>query len=276
MPGTISVVTTFNAAGYQQYGSRMIDSFLAHWPIDIDLHVYAESVTVTQNDRRLRVYDFVQSVPDLTRFKQRWQNDARATGRLPLGSVQANGKQPGIGFKWDAVRFGHKVYAVCDLASRHTGTVIWMDADTVCHGTVSLQFVQQQVPDTVGIAYLGRQNKYSECGLYALNMQHVATREFVQAFKAAYDHAESGIFTMAEWHDSFVFDVIRSRTAQKHPEWLQLDWSQGLIKGEGHPLINSAWGAYLDHLKGNRKQQGRSHQNDLRISRTESYWKQHA
>jgi hypothetical protein len=34
----------------------------------------------------------------------------------PQGLRIAEGKQPGIGFRWDAIRFSHKVYAVC-----HTG-----------------------------------------------------------------------------------------------------------------------------------------------------------
>jgi hypothetical protein len=54
---------------------------------------------------------------------------------------------------------------------------------------------------------------------------------------------------------------------------LWYDWSAGLFKGEGHPLINSAWGAYLDHLKGDRKTAGRSKLSDLKVKRTEAYWK---
>jgi len=52
----------------------------------------------------------------------------------------------------------------------------------------------------------------------------------------------------------------------------QLNWSEGLISGEGHPLINSAWGAWLDHLKGARKSLGRSRAQDLIQPRSESYW----
>jgi len=37
-------------------------------------------------------------------------------------------------------------------------------------------------------------------------------------------------------------------------------------------LINSEWGAYLDHLKGSRKKTGRSLPSDLKVNRTEAYW----
>jgi hypothetical protein len=65
---------------------------------------------------------------------------------------------------------------------------------------------------------------------------------------------------------------VREEIAELNPGWQQLNWSAGLITGEGHPLINSEWGAYLDHLKGNRKNTGRSLAKDLKIYRTEAYW----
>ena len=72
---------------------------------------------------------------------------------------------------------------------------------------------------------------------------------------------------MAEWHDSFVFEVVRK---QLQPNcW---NWSEGIITGEGHPLINSVWGSYLDHLKGGRKELGKSKPTDLIKKRNEAYW----
>jgi len=85
-----------------------------------------------------------------------------------------------------------------------------------------------------------------------------------------YDDAEHGIFTLAEWHDSFVFDAVRIKFRTQMKE---LNWSANIIKGEGHPLINSEWGAYLDHLKGDRKDLGRSKSTDLKVKRAERYWK---
>jgi hypothetical protein len=38
-------------------------------------------------------------------------------------------------------------------------------------------------------------------------------------------------------------------------------------------LINSEWGAWLDHLKGDRKDLGRSKREDLKVLRNESYWR---
>jgi hypothetical protein len=272
MSRKISVVTTFLQAGYDQYGSRMIDTFLKNWPSSVDLYVYAENCSVIQTAPNLHIIDYETAVPALTEFKQRWSNDLRATGRLAMGPPDRKGKQQGIGFKWDAVRFSHKVYAVCDLARKINGILLWMDADTVCHSPVDTTTLNRLIPDSVDIAFLGRKNKYTECGLYALNLASPVTKEFVELFQGVYDYAEQGIFTMSEWHDSWVFDQIRQEIADKQSSWRQLNWSEGLITGEGHPLINSEWGAYLDHLKGDRKQSQRSLPKDLKVKRTEAYW----
>jgi hypothetical protein len=123
-------------------------------------------------------------------------------------------------------------------------------------------------PLTQDIGYLGREGKYTECGLYSLNLKSIRTLGFLKEFQRVYDEAENGIFLLDEWHDSFVFDAVKDKMP-----FLQLNnWSRGIIKGEGHPLINSEWGAYLDHLKGDRKITGRSLSKDLKIKRTESYW----
>jgi hypothetical protein len=263
-----SVVTTFHRAGYELYGSRMIDTFLSNWPQEVDLTVYSENCEVLQMDSRLQVRDLMSSVPALAAFKNKWSHDARATGRQAQGPADRKGKQPGIGFKWDAVRFSHKIYSVCDCAkSTDTDVLIWMDADTVCHSSLSLPALEDLVPADADICFLGREGKYTECGLYALNLRSTATRDFLSKFQWTYDNAEQGIFTMQEWHDSFVFDQVRKRC-----KLAEHDWSSHLIRGEGHPLINSRWGAYLDHLKGKRKQQGRSLKKDLRSPRTEPYW----
>jgi len=272
MTRTISVVTTFNQSGYDQYGYRMIDTFLQNWPHTVHLWVYAEDCKIKQCDPRLHVIDFNRVVPALVEFKRKWGDDPKARGLVAMGPPDKKGKQPGIGFRWDAIRFSHKVYAVCDHAmSGASDLMLWMDADMVCHSPISEAFINDQVPLPYGIAFLGRAKKFTECGLYALNLRDAATRSFVKQFQGAYD--DGSIFGMSEWNDCWVFDRIRERVQMQHPLWRQLNWTEGFSKqGEGHPLINTAWGAYLDHLKGRRKDTGRSAAKDLVIPRTEGYW----
>jgi len=262
-----TVITTFNESGYKQYGQRMIQTFIQNWPRDVTLVVYAEACTVEETAPNLVVQDSAM-VHELTAFKTAWRDVPKANGDVSNDPVRSKRKDSGKGFKWDAVRFSHKVYSIFHCAKNtKTDWIIWMDADTVCHSPIMNTDLDRLCPGHYDLCFLGRQGKYSECGLYAMNLARPSVKTFLQLFQRYYDDAEGGIFILKEWHDSFVFDTVRKQCALN-----ELDWSGHLITGEGHPLINSEWGAYLDHLKGARKDQGRSKRVDLKVKRTEAYW----
>lgn len=264
----IEVVTTFHERGLKQYGQRMIDTFIKNWPREIILNIYPEKCNPKIADHSRVTLTDLDSVQSLKEFKEKWKDIPKANGNVTDDPIRSKRKDAGKGFKWDAVRFAHKVYAIFDCANKTDADVLfWMDADTVCHSPISLETVERFCPSTIDLGYLGREGKYSECGLYSLNLRSPAVKSFLREFQRMYDDADAGIFTLAEWHDSFVFDAVRTKFKLS-----ELNWSANIIKGEGHPLINSEWGAYLDHLKGDRKSIGRSKVNDLKIRRTEAYW----
>ena len=263
-----SIVTTFNADGYKKYGKRMIQTWLANWPADAELRVYAENCAVAESAPNLQVLDLELASPQLVAFKNQWRDVPKANGDISAITGLNQRKDFKKQFKWNAVRFSHKVYAIFHAAKNSTADwLIWMDADMVCHSPVSELDLYRLIPANTDLCYLGRQGKFSECGLYAMNLKHSSMERFLWDFQRLYDDAENGIFRLTEWHDSFVFDVVR-----KNHQLNELDWSSHLITGEGHPLINSEWGAYLDHLKGARKELKRSRLEDLKVPRTEAYW----
>jgi hypothetical protein len=263
----ISVVTTFHKAGYDKYAKRMIQTFCQNWPKEITLYAYAENCQVEETAENLVVRDLEAVSADLMAFKNKWRNEPKANGDIsgvPRLAARKDSHKP---FKWDAIRFAHKVYAIFHCAKNcDSDILIWMDADMVCHSPIAMETIQRLC--SRDLCYLGRQGKFSECGLYSMNLRSQMVRTFLQEFQKMYDNAEHGIFYLDEWHDSFVFDAVRA----KMPFLDSLNWSQGIITGEGHPLINTEWGAYIDHLKGDRKEQGKSHAKDLKIARQESYW----
>jgi hypothetical protein len=267
----IEVVTTFHEAGLKQYGQRMIDTFIQTWPNEVILNIYPEKCNPRISDHSRVTLTDLDSVKELTAFKNTWKNIPKANGDVSSDPVRRQRKDAGKGFKWDAVRFAHKVYAIFDCARKSNADVLfWMDADTVCHSSITLPVIEKFCPLTQDIGFLGREGKYTECGLYSMNLRSPMTQSFLREFQRMYDDAENGIFTLAEWHDSFVFDAVRNKFKGK---LVENNWSQGIISGEGHPLINSEWGSYLDHLKGDRKSLGRSKDKDLKVKRTEAYWK---
>ena len=265
----IAVVTTFNEAGLKKYGQRMINTFCENWPKEITLHVYPELCNPQVPDHSRITLKRLEEVAELMAFKEKWKDVPKANGDVSNDPIRSRRKDAGKGFKWHAVRFAHKVYAIFDCArTTDADILVWMDADTVCHSPIALSEIQRLCPEAKDLCFLGRKGKYTECGLYAMNLRSVRTQLFLQKFQQFYDDAENGIFKLEEWHDSFVFDAVR-QTMQLN----ELDWSSHLVTGEGHPLINSEWGAYLDHLKGDRKDLGRSKLKDLKIQRTEAYWR---
>jgi len=243
MERKFAVVTTFHQAGYDKYGKRMINTFLENWPDQVELWVYIEEATVDERcDGRLFV---LRESNDLEKFVEKWKDVPKANGDISGVPRLASRKDSHKPFKWQAIRFAHKVYSIFDCAKRSNADILmWMDADTVCHSPITHERLEELVPKNVDICYLGRQGKYSECGLYSMNLKSIGTHRFLNEFQRMYDDAENGIFTLEEWHDSFVFDDVRKRTQP-----VECNWSAGIIKGEGHPLINCEWGAYLDHLK---------------------------
>lgn len=264
-----AVVTTFNQAGLKKYGQRMIDSYMQTWPEEVILHIYAEDCNpnIHNYQSRVNLVDVHTSLVDLVTFKNKWKDVPKANGDVSK-ERQATRKDSWKGFKWDAIRFSHKVYSIFHAATNSNADVlIWMDADMYCHSPLSIETLNEMIPVTKDLCYIGRERKWPECGLYSMNLNSTRTQEFLREFQRMYDDAEAGIFTLDEWHDSYVFhEVLNSMDLKTE------DWGKGLIKGEGHPLINSVWGAYLDHLKGGRKELGKSKRSDLLKPRDESYW----
>jgi hypothetical protein len=266
----IAVVTTFHEKGLKTYAQKMIDTFCENWPEDITLHIYPEKCNpIIRNHGHITLTN-LDDVTALKAFKEKWKSVPKANGDVSNDPVRSKRKDAGKGFKWDAVRFAHKVYAIFDCAKYSDADVlIWMDADTICHSPITKDRLEQLIPADKDLCFLGRKGKYTECGLYAMNLKSLGVQLFLQEFQRMYDDAENGIFTLDEWHDSFVFDAAKNKFKTLN----NLDWSGHLITGEGHPLINSEWGAYLDHLKGDRKSSGRSKLSDLKVKRTEAYWR---
>jgi hypothetical protein len=103
--------------------------------------------------------------------------DPRANGQGPK-SDRADAKKK---FKWDAIRFSHKVYAIFAAAKRTDADVlIWIDADTFCHSHMPRNFLNNFIPEDTDIGYLGREGKYSECGFYSMNLKSPAVQEFLR------------------------------------------------------------------------------------------------
>jgi hypothetical protein len=275
----ITVVTTFHPAGYTLYGKRFLESFAKRVDKRIKLIVYAEDCKPDNPDpSRIEILDARQALPKLNAFKERWKDVPKANGIPPDDIKRRRPRDWHKEFKWHAVRFANKTYAVFDACERSKGWVVWMDADSYVHSNWSYEEFKEQLPENAYITYVGRgkgSQTWPECGFYGMNLNHPVCHEFLKEFERMYEDADNGIFTLEEWHDSYVFGEI----LKKYKEFPSYDYSAEMYLreaksgGGGHPLINGPLGKWIDHMKGGRKTKGKSDKKDIMVNRTEEYWK---
>lgn len=252
----IRVVTTMNRAGWKQTGARMIEAFRAQWPADVDLIVYAEDFDISEQPGVV-----VRRLPKwLTEFKARHNDNNMANGRTPNR----------YDFRFDAVKFSHKVAAFTDAGlAQDDGVLIWLDADTFTHAPVNAKWLHSLFPEPSYVAWLDRENHYPETGFIMVRCSH---RAHVTAMLAYIDLYTSGqLFRLKDQTDSTAFQHLIEglyRAGEiEAPVSLSGDrrWS--------HPFVAGPLGSTMDHMKGEaRKRQGHSDRWDTRTQRTERYW----
>jgi hypothetical protein len=275
---SITVVTTFHPEGYSKYAKRFLESFAKRVDKRIKLIVYAEGVKPDNPDpNRIEILDQTTALPKLVAFKERWKNDPRANG-IPPEEIKRRRKDWDKAFKWDAIRFANKTYAVYDACARSKDWCVWMDADSYIHSHWTYEDFIKLLPNNAYITYVGRgkgSQTWPECGFYGMNLNHPVCHSFLEDFERMYEDAENGIFTLEEWHDSYVFGELLKKYSEfpSHDYSAEMYLKEAKTGGGGHPLINGPLGKWMDHMKGGRKDKGKSDPKDIMVNRTEDYWK---
>ena len=272
---SLAVITTFPPNRWNAYAKRMLESHIQYWPDDVKLYAYHEGAQPDLQHKKIVYVDIEAVNPELVAFKNKHRNDPVANGEteeIPGGvrrDPQAGGNDRGKGsYLWDAVRFSHKTFAVAHaIKNIDTDYVLWLDADTYTFRPITKEFVIGLLPENKLVNYLGRGDKYPECGWVCYNRRHALIEKFILNWTSLY--TTDTIFKELEWHDSYLFWQILKRVAP--------DQGVDIGKGAGarghHVFINSVLGDYIDHMKGKRKIKGKSSQSDLRIKRDQDYWR---
>lgn len=244
---TTTVVTGFHPAGYHQYGANFLRSFERYWPKDVRLVVYAEEeVPLPRGELRE-----VSCCAGLSEFLAQWSGNAETCGRQPNDRWREKDRKRGYNYRYDAVKFCKQLFYPEDAArDLPNGDVLaWFDADVLTLRNIPDNFVEGML-DHNRLVYLGRGDKYSEIGFWAVRLDPV-TRDFLYGLAETY---RSGAFQLLkEWHSAYVFDEVR-RLKFKGAEARSI----AAPGSSGHVWFNSPLGDYTDHLKGDRKNLGYS------------------
>ena len=265
---TVSVVTSWSAKGWSDYGARFLETFHRNWPQYVRLHVVSEDpepVDLYMTDRmrsRCAFHDLFAISPAAAAFNQRHQGVPRSCGTAP--EQQDPRKPQGYNFRFDAFRFSKKVFAIAAIAQITRGQLFWVDGDVVTHAPVPPEIFARLLPDNVALSCLDRGQYHSECGFVGYNLDHPQCRAFIEAFAKLY--ASDEVFALGEWHDSWVFDWLRRN--------MQIPTHAIEHNSRSHPFVNSELAYYMDHLKGRRKEKGQTPAAEVRSSKKRAlpYW----
>jgi len=256
------VCTTWHKTGYKKYGDHFIQGFCQNWPSQVDLTIYAEEHEPNTYDaNNIKVLDQHTTLPDLKSWQEQHKDNDNAHGWNKDHSKKS--------FLWDASRFANKVFAIWHMVDNtDADIVIWCDGDVRTHSPITLEFLQSMAPaqDEL-VTYLGRRT-WPECGWMMFNTRHPDFKEFMKEWRWIYE--SNDIFNHVEYHDSYIFGELIIKYKASGTKFNDI----GGPDASGHVFINSPLGAYMDHLKGFRKELGRSNKSDLQgnWSHTAEWW----
>lgn len=263
MKPRFAVITSFHKEGLEKYGNRFLETFFEFWPAEVPLRVYAEDCwpeIPPEHQNRLEILDLHSQTPELVEFKKKFSMIPKCNGITSTG----------YNYRYDAVRFANKSFAVMHAAKTlETDYLIWCDADVVTHKKIPMSFLNMLTPKWADICWLDRHKMYPECGFYIIRMSNPSIKVLMEYWRQLY--VSEDIFKhCSEWHDSWVFQQL-VLTGVKLNMVKVNSISGGGFKTE-HPFINGPLGDYMDHMKGDRKELGRSPSSDKTIGAKRGYW----
>jgi hypothetical protein len=244
----IGIVTSFNEKLYHYYAHRFLESY----NLPFNLHIYHEGWTPEDFPLRDNIHyidiNSGKNGNELRKFK------ARMSG-YNVDSVVPGEPQKiihGTNYKKDGIRFAYKVFAKTDLMTNgktNYDYVFWIDADMIFKKSFNAKdVVEKFLPGDYQISHIHRPTYYSECGFVGYNLRHWQTRVFVQRFREMYTHLN--LLTEKEWHDSYLFDVVRKKLTKELNGDIKFYNLSPTIRKVGNPWPDTPMAEYMDHLKG--------------------------
>lgn len=146
------------------------------------------------------------------------------------------------GWKWDVVKFAHKVFAAADAFADSDDTCVWCDADCIAYRPIPPGLIEgHAVKDD--LAYYGRVGMPSETGLWIMRAEW-RKRPFFDLWTDVY--LSEKYRGLIEWTDCATFDAVRQMSDVK-------DHSISVDPNVQHVQAHGLLSKYLDHRKGRRK-----------------------
>lgn len=236
-PPKIAVVTTFPTSAWDDYAKECLESFLKHWPQEIDLFV------VVDQDFE----DKFNSLDDMLRDNDKIMYRSKEMVEF---SKKEHPAYKDDSYRGNLVGFAHKIFAI-DLVRKSTGFdydyLIWYDADISTFTNIPSSCVIAWLPDNDQVAsFLGRRvNTHSECGFVAYNMKDPAMGPALIS-RMIEIYTSGQIYNLSEWHDSFLFDHVRKEMEAAKSSFKNLTHKSTSF----NVFLDSPLARYMEHWKG--------------------------
>jgi len=242
-----SVITTFNKQGFDICAREMVTSFDKFWSKDITLNIYYEDMNVPEikSSNRVSFFSFNEEVKKWYKFQS---NYFLRELNKPDNSINSF-------YKYSAIKFAHKVYAIEKQFEKNISEyLIWLDSDVITFNRVTSSFIETLIEKDSYLTFLGREhiNFHSEAGFLIFNTKNKFHKIFWEKMMEMYDQGR--LFNENEWHDSYIFDVVRLELEKNSLKNINISL-MGLNKSKDQLNVfdNSVLGKFMNHFKGNRK-----------------------
>lgn len=220
----IQVITSFNQAYYDKIGHACVETWLQHWPGELDLTCYVEEFCLPEQPR-LKQIDFAELGNSYCEFQKSNVKDRVKT-------------------------FAKKAYSVIHAMENSTADrIIWLDADVLTTADISMSVLESLCPDNTLATYMQvyheKDNRIwisAETGIFVLNTQHPEFKAFAQRYRQYYDeHITENI---RRFYDGEVFGKV----ANEFKSYVR-DLCADFKKPYKTPLRHTVLGPYLNHYK---------------------------
>lgn len=247
----IHAVTTFSRANWEDYAERCLRSLAANLPRSVHLTAYHEGARGPGPSWWPAHWRWRELGPDpgRLRFLARHSNIPAHCGRRPAAERRDRWEEKelraGYSYRWDAVRFCHKVFALrVALEEIQRGLnpswLLWIDADVEAVAPLPEDALRTALGADAAVAGLPRPGKYIETGFVGYRLPDAAP--LVRALAREYD--SDAVFQRPEWHDAYVLDSLIAEGGYSVE-----DLAAGQSK-KGDVFSRSALGRWLQHHKG--------------------------
>lgn len=236
------------------YGQRWLDG-RKHWPAGTEFYWYTEG------------YDLPFQADELQMIEQAGTGNTDGwVTRKDCNAITdfANWKLRHAGYvapswKFEVVKFAHKMFAFMDATANFDGVGVWCDADCEAYRKIPDGLLESKVV-TDYIAIYDRPGRWTETGFFIVNCAHPAHEEFWAFVRDVY--LNDRYRPLHHWTDCFILDAaIKKFTEAGRITVCSLS---GDKHKQGHPMAHTELGKYLDHAKGERKEEGKSPENKFR------------